>query len=1011
VNSGSSNQLPPDAPTHAAQHELLLIRTARREFARAGSLPKPELGTSSHRPADADAGAFQIPGYPDLERLHSGGQGLVFRARQQSTGQLVAIKVLHDAAAHEPREQYRLEREAQILAGLNHPNIVTVIDSGTIGCSRFLVMPYVDGWSLDSYVRHNHLSPREIAATLAKVADAVHSAHLRGVIHRDLKPGNVRVDRRGEPKILDFGLAKQSVDDVSSIDQTQTGQFVGSLPWASPEQVGAGAGRVDLRTDVYSLGVILYQLLTDKFPYPVFGALGDTIDNIQNSEPVSLRSVDLPGCIDGRSESRPARSIDDELETIVRKCLNKDPARRYQSGGDLARDLRHYLNGEAIEAKRDSRWYVFRKFVARNRGLALAAGSIAAVLFVAAVGMSLLAGWALRERGSAEEQRGLAERREKETDRVAEFQVGRLREIDPQRMGVRLRAALSAEIARSLEGSGLSADERSARGRDFDALLSGGNLTNVALLALRENIFDQTLAAIHDQFEAQPLLRARLLHTFGVTLLDLGLVQEAQAPVTEALSLYTHELGAEDRATLSSMSDLGTVLVSQGKLAEAEPVHSRALEARRRVLGDGDPETLTSVANMATLRAKQGKSASAEQLFREALDGRRRVLGADHKDTLGSICSLASLLQDRGRLTEAAPLFREALEGYRRVLGDEDSKTLHALDGLGSLLLAEGKPREAEPYIRDVLQTRRRLLGDDHPDTLHSIRNLADLMQARGKLDEAERLIREELESTRRVLGEDHPDTHAAVGNLGLLLYSQAKYAEAEPYARAALETQRRVLGDDHYNTMTSANNLGGILQALGRIPEAEPYWRETLERRREVLGPDHPDTMQSMNNMAVLLVSLKRNDEAVDLFREVLDARRRVLGEEHPDTLLTLMNLGKILRVTRGSAEAASALGAEEATVRRVFEGGDQSILGVYLSVLGRARADIGEFCAAEPILIEANGLLNQSAGVHPKLRAFVVTGLAELYHAWDVAEPGQGHDASEAEWRARQTQQPPNR
>src|SRR5262245_38526863 len=195
------------APSHSdpSGHELKLIRTARREFGLTAAGRNIALNTTVQPGANIDARAFEIPGYDELERLHSGGQGLVFRARQRSTGQVVAIKLLHDTALHEPREQYRLEREVQILAGLNHPNLVTVIDTGFCGGSRFLVMPYVDGWSLDSYVRHNHLAPRETAATLAKVADAVHSAHLRGVIHRDLKPSNVRVDRRGEPKILDFG--------------------------------------------------------------------------------------------------------------------------------------------------------------------------------------------------------------------------------------------------------------------------------------------------------------------------------------------------------------------------------------------------------------------------------------------------------------------------------------------------------------------------------------------------------------------------------------------------------------------------------------------------------------------------------------------------------------------------------------------------------------------------------------------------------------------------------------
>lgn len=415
----------PDAPTSVSP-----MPSAR--------LSHPEAPTSAHDPsgspfADAsDIPKDAFPGYEILREIHRGGQGVVFQAMQLTTKRKVAIKVMHGGATLGSTGKARFEREVHVLGQLNHPNIVNLHDSGiTPDGSFFYVMDYISGKPLDQIIREQRRAQRkaeresiagtsrtksrhdfgpDIKSTLAlftTICDAVNAAHLRGVIHRDIKPANVRIDANGEPIVVDFGLAKASVGVESDIDDsgpmTMTGQFIGSLPWASPEQAEGASGGLDVRTDVYSLGVVLYQMLTGgKFPYQVVGTMREVLDNIVSVEPAKPSSI--------------RKRIDDEVETIVLKALAKDRDRRYQSAGELGRDIKRYLDGEPVEAKRDSAIYVIGKQIKRHKVPAAFAASIA--LMTVIFGIAMTGAWrsaeAARETavsnwGIAEEERQRAE--------------------------------------------------------------------------------------------------------------------------------------------------------------------------------------------------------------------------------------------------------------------------------------------------------------------------------------------------------------------------------------------------------------------------------------------------------------------------------------------------------------------------------------------------------------------------------------------------------------------------
>ncbi len=354
-----------------ASKERDLIAGALRQ---ATPRSRPILPAIDNVPRDS------FPGYDIVREIHRGGQGVVYQAIQKSTNQKVAIKVIREGPFATSKERQRFEREIHILGQLNHPNIVGIHDSGQSAGVSYVVMDYIHGQNLDAYLASSKLSIDDILKLFTTICSAVNEAHLRGVVHRDLKPGNILVDANGQPHILDFGLAKLAVhdpsDDAHVRAMTMTGQFLGSLPWASPEQAMGTPSNIDIRTDVYSLGVILYHMLTGKFPYKVVGNMREVLDNILKAEPAKPSTI--------------RRQINNEVETIVLKCLSKERERRYQSAGELARDIAHYLAGEPIEAKRDSGWYVISKTLTRYRWQAAAAALFLVTLLGFALWMSIL---------------------------------------------------------------------------------------------------------------------------------------------------------------------------------------------------------------------------------------------------------------------------------------------------------------------------------------------------------------------------------------------------------------------------------------------------------------------------------------------------------------------------------------------------------------------------------------------------------------------------------------------
>ncbi len=891
-----------------------------------------------------------IPGYRLLAEIHRGGQGVVYQAIQLSTQRKVAIKVLREGPFADRVELARFEREIDILSRLDHPHIVAIHDRGLVAGHAYYVMDYVPGRPLDAYVAAADLSVDAIVRLFIKVCDAVNVAHLRGVIHRDLKPGNIRIDDSGEPRVLDFGLAKlaHEVSEASSAQtMTLTGQFVGSLPWTSPEQATGRADLIDLRADVYSLGVLLYQLLTGRFPYPVTGRLDEVARHVELTSPVPLRAI--------------RRDIDHDLELITLSCLAKEPQRRYQSAGELARDLRAYLAGEPVSATSTSAAYRLRKFVRRNRGPVLAGAVISLTLLLAAAVSLAFAVREARQRSAAEDAQRRAEQAEAqaqaradELEQVAAFQEKQLAGIDPRTMGTRIRTGLLEKVRAAGARAQLSPEDIDARIAQLETLLAGSDFTGLALGALEDNFFRPALAAIEDQFADQPLVKARLLQTLASTLMKTGLLDAATEPQAQALDIRRNELGTDHPDTLSSMNNMGTLLIDHGKPTKAEPYFLAVLDAQRRTLGD------------------------------------------DHANTLMTVNNLAGLLKVLGRLDEAEPYYREALERRRRALGDEHPNTIMSLNSLGMCLQAQGRFAEAEPCLREALEKFRRVLRNEHVHTLTSINSMGSFLQAQGRLAEAEPFFRESIEACRSVLGNEHPYTLTAINNLGVLLWNRGMTAEAEPYCLEALQKRRRLLGESHPETLISVTTMGLLLRAQGRLNEAEPYYYESMEKHRRVRGENHPNTITAIGNMATLLRAQRRFDEAERYYREALEKYGRTLGDDHPETLKVRGGIGALLLAQERPDEALELLLPAVPAARRSFAKGNEVHLARILTVLGLAQTAVGQFDSAEKYLLEADELLRSAQGVTDQDRSDVSNGLIGLYDAWRSPPPDPPGDAT---------------
>jgi tetratricopeptide (TPR) repeat protein len=838
-------------------------------------------------PSLTKMGRFEL-----IERIGVGGFGSVWKARDKELDRTVAIKIPR-AGGMTGEEQEKFFREARAAAQLRHPSIVSVHEVGRDGDSVYIVSDFVRGVTLGDWLTAQQLTSREAAELCAKTADALHHAHEQGVVHRDLKPPNIMIDGNGQPHLMDFGLARREVGEVTV---TMDGQVLGTPAYMSPEQAQGEAHKADRRSDVYSLGVILFQLLTGELPFR--GNARMLMHQVIHDEPPSPRKLN--------------GNVPKDLETITLKCLEKTAPQRYQTASELAIELRRYLSGEPIHARPMGRIARAWRWAKRKP----AAAAALALLIVLAAGFAAAF---VRERDLRSE---VASQKTEAEQQRTEAEIQR-NEADKQRADAEARKAeAEAERASAEAVVNFLTEDVLAKASPEEVPDKKVRDTLVKML------IEPAAATVGKRFEDKPRIEAEVRRTLAMTLVSLGRYDLALPHAERALALCRKVLGEEHPHTITFLNNYAYVLRSLGRVEEAEPLYKQALTLRRKVLGEDHPHTISSLNLYAIVLRLLNRAQEAEPLYKQALEQRRKSLGEDHLETITVLSNYARVLQSLGRQQEAEPLLKQALEQRRKVLGEDHLSTIASLHNYARVLEFLGRAQEAEPLFKQALEKRRNVLGEVHPDTISSLRSYASLLQSLGRAQEAEPLYKQALEQRRKALGEDHRDTIRSLVWYADILRSLGRAQEAEPLYKLAWELRRKLLGEDHPSTITTLNQYVLVLERLGRAREAEPLAKQVLAKRRKVLGENHPATINSLNNYGLMLESLGRRQEAEAVYKQALTQYRTVLGADHPETLVVMGNLARVYRNVQQHGKAIELCEQILAAKRKMLGANDPATL-----------------------------------------------------------------------------------
>jgi eukaryotic-like serine/threonine-protein kinase len=689
--------------------------------------------------------------YRLIRKLGQGGMGQVWLAEQtEPIHRQVALKLIR-VGRYDDSMLRRFYAERQSLAIMDHPSIAKVFDAGaTPDGQPYFVMEYVPGQPITTYCDHQRLGIRDRLELFVKVCEGVQHAHQKAVMHRDLKPANilvVEVDGKPVPRIIDFGVAKAT---SSPLDEqpflTHVGGWVGTPGYMSPEQADPGVMDVDTRTDVYSLGAVLYELLTGFVPFESRDWRKERFDEFvrrlrEEDPPRPSTKVDThKGASNPTAEARALEPkqlvslLHGDLDWITMKALEKDRARRYGTPMELAADIGRYLNNEPVTARPASTSYRLRKYVRRHRV------SVAAVAGL----VLLLAGFAVMQ---AAQVRRITRERDR-ANRITDFMKGIFKVPNPSE----------------------------ARGNAVTA----------------REILDKASQQISTNLSQDRELQAELIETMSQTYTGLGLYRRAQDLTEQALALDRSLFGERNRKTLETDSYLGQLLRAQGHLPEAEKVLQTTIDAQRQAFGPNDPDTLVSMDRLAYVYTNEARHTEAESLLRQTLDGERHVLGPDDPRTLNTLNELAENLTPQGRFAEADAMYAELIAAQRRTLGPNHPATLLSMSHAAANLEEEGRYAEAEKLYSEVVSVQRRVLGPEHPQTLWAMTMQAVSLMKQGQYAEADKLQNQVIETKKRVLGPTHTSTLQSMEMEAMGLSREGRYAESDKMFRDVIEIAQK---------------------------------------------------------------------------------------------------------------------------------------------------------------------------------------------------------------------------
>jgi serine/threonine protein kinase len=890
--------------------------------------------------------------YRDIRFHAAGGLGEVFTARNAELNREVALKFLRRDRAGDAESRRRFLQEAEITSRLEHPGVVPIYTLGTDGAGvPCYAMRFIRGATLQAAIDAFHaaeaagrdraersLALRELLSRFVSVCSTVAYAHSRGILHRDLKPRNILLGKYDETLVVDWGLAKPFERDRAAADAaeeetlkpssdegTPTVGVLGTLAYMSPEQAQEGPSGVSPASDIFSLGAILYAILTGAAPYRS-GAQGAVIERVKRCEFVAPRQMkpDAPRA----------------LEAVCLKAMMMSAADRYATALELAADVKRWQADQPVTAWSEPVPVRMRRWARRHRPAAAAA---MVALLAGVIGLGAVA--AVQARANQELMEASAA-----TTRAKNDTMAALAETTKAKQAVEEALAQSEKSRRQAEESRKQAEAVSEflveEFRSPDPSQDGRQM-KVA------DVLDRAAVRLDQGLEGSPAIRAALLDALGRTYSSLGLYDKAVSMHTKAVAIREAALGPDHPGTLGSCNNLALAYHEAGRLSEAIALHEKTRGRREAALGPDHPDTLQSRTNLANAYYSAGRLSEAIALHEGTLKLYEGNLGPDRRETLQNRINLAAAYYSAGRFSEAIALGEAALKLYESTLGPDHPDTLATRSNLAAAYLAVGRTIEAIAQSEETLKLRQAKLGPDHPDTLRSHNNLAIAYQSAGRLSEAIALLEAALELCSKKLGHDHPDSLLCRINLAAAYVAAGRTAEAIALGEETSPLCEAKLGRDHQFTLASRTYLADAYRAAGRTVRAIALHEATLERKEATLGPDHPDTLESRAAVASAYESLGRWAEAEMLYRDVLARRRKAVPSDSPLVTADLAALARNLLVQSRWSEA-------EALVRQV--------------PAKRQNVTSDDWNQYEAISLLGGALLGQ--GRHAEAERFVVAG-----------------------------------
>ena len=791
--------------------------------------------------------------YVLVEEVGRGSMGVVYRARQESLKRTVALKMARLPVDANAGEIARFRSEAEVAASVEHPNIVPIYEVGEHGGHHYFSMQLVEGGTLKDFIAELRDDPRRAVALIITVARAVHAAHSSGLIHRDIKPGNILIDRNGEPHVSDFGLARRT-DDLE--ERTLDGQMIGTPYYMAPEQAGAGKHPITTAVDIYSLGVVLYEALTGARPHS-----GDSMVEV-------LRKV---AEVEPRPPRKVAPHLDRDLEAIILKSLNKKPEERYDSANALADDLERWMRGMPISARPVRTPVKVLKWMRRRPVYAMLWGGVALLLLVLGIGEPIAAVRQVQLKTEADRERGVSERARRQAEEARD----------------------EAEAVSNFLYEMLASAHPGAE--------AGGRSVTVA------GVLDHMARELDADASIPPDRRAQMQSRIGRTYDTLGLHADAVPLLKSAFEANQDVLGPDHVETLYSMKALSLAVFNSGRRKEGLELQEELLERSRRVHGSDHAGTLQAMNNLAGSYIAMGRlDDGVLDMRRTVCEKYRKILGPRARATIDAQGDVAAFHFQTGSWETSVEMFEEVLALQREVNGPEYPGAIDALEYLARSCRRTDRRGEAVGMMEEVLVLREKVQGPRHHAALGSKSNLAFFYLADDRKKEGVRMLEEVRAGFMEACGPGHPDTLKAVKNLGLAYHHVGRFDDALELQKEILELFRETRGNQNPRTLEAISDLAGFYLDTGHPQEALELFEELLALFSETRGPEDRDTAVAMTNIACARVQLGQVDEAIALQEKALEIKRRVLAPGDPFLLAALRNLSMWYGVSGREAEAA---------------------------------------------------------------------------------------------------------